>query len=349
MKILFSSRSFFPDLGGSQKSAYLLAREFSNFGHDVKIITETVSNFDRQKDIEYTFDVIRRPNISETLKLFRWCDIYFQNGISLRDIWPLLLIRKPWVVRHQGWIRSISKGKAVSLGIGGKKSDLRVFLKHFVIRFSISTAVSQQVADHLSVPCTVIPSPYDADLFHQLQGVTRDKDLIFLGRLVSEKGVCVLLDSLNVLKNYKIYPTLTIVGDGTERADLQQKIDDLNLSQQVKFFGSMFGKSLVNILNQHRIMIVPSLSNEPSGGVATEGIACGCVVVGSQGGGLKDVIGDCGVTFPNGDHQALANILLNLLNQEDSSIFQKHAVPHLQKFSSKCVSESYLKLFKTLI
>ncbi len=43
-----------------------------------------------------------------------------------------------------------------------------------------------------------------------------------------------------------------------------------------------------------------------AGIVALEGIACGCVVIGSQGGGLKDAIGNCGLTYPNGDVAALA-------------------------------------------
>ncbi len=43
--------------------------------------------------------------------------------------------------------------------------------------------------------------------------------------------------------------------------------------------------------------------------MALEGIACGCVVVGSEGGGLKDAIGPCGDTFRNGDAADLARVL----------------------------------------
>ena len=43
--------------------------------------------------------------------------------------------------------------------------------------------------------------------------------------------------------------------------------------------------------------------------MALEGIACGCLVIGSRGGGLKEAIGRCGLTFRNGDAGELAGLL----------------------------------------
>ena len=61
----------------------------------------------------------------------------------------------------------------------------------------------------------------------------------------------------------------------------------LGLERQVEFTGVLQGETLVRTLNAHRIMVVPSRTPEPFGVVALEGIACGCVVVGSEGGGLS--------------------------------------------------------------
>jgi glycosyltransferase involved in cell wall biosynthesis len=55
------------------------------------------------------------------------------------------------------------------------------------------------------------------------------------------------------------------------------------------------------------------LWNEPFGIVALEGMACGCVVVGSQGGGLSEAIGPGGLTFANGDVGALTEALRRVL------------------------------------
>jgi glycosyltransferase involved in cell wall biosynthesis len=97
-------------------------------------------------------------------------------------------------------------------------------------------------------------------------------------------------------------------------------------------------------------MVVPSLWNEPFGIVALEGIACGCVVVGSEGGGLKDAIGSCGETFPNGNVQALTNILAYLLtNPEQQAQYRKNAPTHLARHRKDNVTKAYLRIFEEAI
>src|SRR2546429_9790427 len=90
----------------------------------------------------------------------------------------------------------------------------------------------------------------------------------------------------------------------------------LDLEDQVAFAGAPPSDEVANLLHQHRIMVVPSLWEESFGVVALEGIASGCAVVGSEGGGLPEAIGLCGLTFPNGDANALAEKLAQLLTND---------------------------------
>src|SRR6202021_2623014 len=85
----------------------------------------------------------------------------------------------------------------------------------------------------------------------------------------------------------------------------------------VHFTGYANGHNLARLLNAHRLIVIPSIWQEPFGIVALEGMACGCVPVGSAGGGLCDAIGECGDTFPNGDIEALADILRKLLQSPE--------------------------------
>jgi glycosyltransferase involved in cell wall biosynthesis len=81
-----------------------------------------------------------------------------------------------------------------------------------------------------------------------------------------------------------------------------------------------------------------------------EGIACGCVVVGSEKGGLKEAIGPCGLTFENGDIRALADQLKRLLNDLDlQARLLDHAAEHLVKFQSDAVAAAYLRRMKKLV
>jgi len=96
-------------------------------------------------------------------------------------------------------------------------------------------------------------------------------------------------------------------------------------------------------LNEARILVVPSLWNEPFGIVALEGIACGLAVVGSAGGGLPEAIGPCGLTFPNGDAAALAARLAELLRRPGRIGELLAAAPaHLARHNPTAAARAYL-------
>jgi glycosyltransferase involved in cell wall biosynthesis len=167
---------------------------------------------------------------------------------------------------------------------------------------------------------------------------------------VSDKGVDLLLNALANLKILGLTPKLTIIGQGSEESKLRQQVKELNIANQVDFVGAKVEQELVELLNAHQIMVVPSLWQEPFGIVALEGIACGCVVVGSEGGGLKDAIGSCGVTFPNGDVDALTNRLIDLLtNPEKITIYRADAESHLSKHKPSVIAQAYLQVFERAI
>jgi Glycosyltransferase len=97
-------------------------------------------------------------------------------------------------------------------------------------------------------------------------------------------------------------------------------------------------------------LVVPSRYDEPFGIVALEGIACGCLVVGSSGGGLKEAIGPCGLTFPNGDAVALTNLLDRLLADPGAGHdLLGHAPEHLARHSAAAVALSYERVLNEAI
>ena len=344
MNILISSRSFYPSLGGSETDAEILAREFTCLRHKVRVVTQTPGSNVAADGLAFPFQVIRQPSPIQLLQLVRWCDVYFHNGISLRDAWPLLLTRKPWILRHQTWIQRPQEDKT------SQPTNWNTHLKLFLTKFATSISISKAIAQHLNSPSTIIPNPYRDHLFHLIPDLTRHKELVFLGRLVSDKGVDLLLEALASLRDHQLIPQLTIVGSGPEDANLRQKTVNLNLAGQVDFIGPKIGEELVSLLNQHQIMVVPSLWAEPFGVVALEGIACGCVVVGSKEGGLTEAIGPCGVTFPNGNAEALAQVLKSLLEcPEHLSKYRACAVSHLLRHQQAEVAKLYLKVFEEAI
>lgn len=340
VKILMSSRLFYPSIGGSETDIEVLAHEFTRFGHVIKVVTQTPGSHIDADGLKFPFDVIRQPSPAKLFQLVKWCDVYFHNGIILKDAWPLLICRKPWIIRHQTWIK-------LPHDIGGNFSGWKANLKEVLVKFSTSISISKSIAGHLPHPSTIIPNPYRDNLFRVIPEIAKTKEFVFLGRLVSDKGVEMLLEALAELKHQGMMPQLSIIGSGVEESKLRQKTNDLALAEQVVFLGSKIGEELVQILNEHQIMVIPSLWDEPFGVVALEGIACGCAIVGSEGGGLKDAIGSCGVTFPNGDVKALTKALFDLLTNPDKlSTCRKNAESHLLRHKKAEVAKAYLQVIE---
>jgi glycosyltransferase involved in cell wall biosynthesis len=333
MRILVYSPAFLPQVGGLEINTANLAERFQRAGHEVAVVTTTAGP---ENGLPYR--VVRNPSPGELLRWTLWCDVFHQANVSLRGLWPLLLVRRPWVVSHHSWYCQ-SDGRIT----------WRDRLKRWLLRFAASSiAVSQAVADDLAAPSLVIPNPYRDDLFRRLPGVERTEDLVFLGRLVSDKGVDILLDALARLVAEGLRPRLTVIGEGPEAPRLREQAARLGLSERVDFLGTRTGEELVEILNRHRILAVPSRYNEPFGIVALEGIACGCVVVGSQGGGLKDAIGPCGDTFRNGDAADLARVLGHRLRHPELDVpCHEQAAAHLARHTSAGVAAAYLREMET--
>jgi len=331
MKILFSSYAYAPGVGGIETVSALLAREFVAAGHQVSLVTETPA----QASSSDTFEVVRNPTLARLGKLVHWCDVVFQNNISLRHLVPALLLGKPVLLVHQTWIRNVA---------GELGSNSRI--KRALLPRVKNVAISQAIASNIKVASEVIENPYDDRIFKINANIHRNRELIFVGRLVSDKGADVLLRALGILK---IPATLTIIGHGPEEENLRALVRELSLDQSVTFAGQKVGRELVELMNHHEVIVIPSRWPEPFGIVALEGIACGCIAVGSEEGGLSETIGNCGMTFRNGDCQELADRLRTLLS--DSQMREKSraaASAHLERFRAQTVAQRYLALLREL-
>ena len=330
MKILISACAFFPNIGGIETTARVLAEEFTRAGHQIIVVTQTPS----ERADAFPFAVVRRPGRQRLLGLVRWCDVFLHVNLSLRSAWPRLLIRRPWFVCHQG-----------SYCLSYRPANLGNRIKRFAVRFAHCISISSFVAGQFRNDSIIIPNPYDDAVFRRDDDLPRERCLVFAGRLVSEKGVDVLLEALRQLKLNGLQPSLTIIGEGPERPALEAQSDAAGLNGQVCFMGAVRGTELARALNAHQIMVVPSRF-EAFGIVAIEGIACGCVAVAAEVGGLPEVIGPCGHTYPAENFRQLAVVLAELLqNAETMAELRHHATAHLSRFKKAVVARSYLEYF----
>jgi len=309
----------------------ILAEEFTAAGHQVTVVTQVASRAERDHD----YDIVRLPSLKSCVQLLRSSDVCLSANVSLRGLGPIAVAGTPLVISHQA-----------PYGSPGRFAIIPQ-LKKGVTRFSENICCSQAVQAHIPGRSIVIPNTYRNDIFKEYADVSRDCDIVFVGRLVSDKGVADLIDALGHLGRAGFRPSLSIVGEGPERAAISQKIEKFGLGQQVTLSGAKHGYELARFIARHRVMAVPSRWAEPFGIVALEGIACGCAVVGTSLGGLPEAIGPCGLTVPNSDAGALAQALKTILLDEGiCENYRSRAQRHLARHSRCNVARSYLSVLE---
>lgn len=338
MRILLYTPAFLPSIGGLEIGQALLATNLSRLGQEVTVVTQTAAAGAGPDD--FPFRVVRRPRPAALLREVRACDVFFQANVSLRGLWPLALVRRPWAVSHHSWYCRTD----------GRVAWQDRLKRRLLRRAAASISVSHAMAADLGTPSQVVPNAYRDGLFRLMPEVPRTHDLAFLGRLVSDKGVDLLLAALGRLAEQGLRPRLTILGDGPELPGLWSQATRLGIAAQLDLTGMRTGAALVRMLNQHRILVVPSRYNEPFGIVALEGIACGCVIVGSSGGGLPEAIGPCGVTFRNGEVGELTAVLGDLLRHpERLEALRAGAADHLAGHAGELIARRYLAALETAV
>jgi glycosyltransferase involved in cell wall biosynthesis len=160
----------------------------------------------------------------------------------------------------------------------------------------------------------VMPNGVDLGRFRPLPRSQVGHVILFVGRLVPQKGVDVLLRAFATVLRKCPGIRLVIAGDGYQRLYLERLSRHLGLPPHVEFLGWQTGPALARLYQAAEIVVVPSMY-EPFGLVALEAMACGRPVVASRTGGLAEVVADgsTGYLVPPGDYLSLAQRMAQLL------------------------------------
>lgn len=160
----------------------------------------------------------------------------------------------------------------------------------------------------------------------------KDKEQYFLyfGRLSVEKGVLTLIKAVENTKNL-----LYIVGKGPCLQEIEQYLKEHNMTN-VKLLGFKSGKELINVVGNARAVILPSEWYENGPYSAIESLQLGRPVIGSELGGIPELIDGNGKVFHHGDVEELRQILEQ---------FPKPGTPDYQQYcmrSEEIFAENYM-------
>ncbi len=161
---------------------------------------------------------------------------------------------------------------------------------------------------NIKTPISVISNGFNNKLFNnisiklskkQLNIPLNIKIILSVGNLISIKGHIYLIQAMNKIIKKRKDVQCIIIGNGDLKNNLQKQIDDFDLTSYIKLVGTKPHNEIPLWMNASDLFVLPSL-NEGNPTVMFESLACGCPFIGSNVGGISEVI-------TSNDYGALTN------------------------------------------
>jgi glycosyltransferase involved in cell wall biosynthesis len=214
-----------------------------------------------------------------------------KQGCIPRHYWPRLMAQ---MAINQVWFRRFNRVTAISRAVA---TQLEQYggdaMQNVDVIYPGTKWIAPRTAEHLAL----------------------NPIIICAGRLVSEKGIDVLIRAFWLIHASHSHCELWIVGDGPSCADLIALVERLGLKNYVMFMGQKSQIETLALIRQSWCLCVPSLWEEPFGMIAAEAQMQGIPVIASQSGGLAEIIDDdnTGFLVQPGNVDALAKCMLKLI------------------------------------
>ena len=353
MKIVFFTEDFAPTIGGVQTIVMELARGLVEWhgspnGNSVESFDVTVATRTPRggmDDSAMPFRVLREPTLTQLFQLFRRANVIHLAGASMVPMAIGLSLRKPVVVEHHGYQAVCPSGNylhepdkttcpghfqngnyAECFRCGAVEASRFKSARNLTLLFPrrwLATQVAANVAvsDHngrrVALPRTqtIYHGIMETTLSNTFSRTGQQLVLAYVGRLVPEKGVDVLLRAAGVAwNNSRCEFRLKIIGDGPERGRLERLSDELQLTGRVAFLGYCDRDSLEKAMQDVSVIVMPSLCEEACPVAAIEQMMRGRLVIASEIGGLDEVVGRTALKFPAGDANALAGCIRKVVD-----------------------------------
>ena len=216
-----------------------------------------------------------------------------------------------------------------------------------------SAAVEREIRAH-DLPIRrvdIVPNGVDLETFRPPEDWPNDDGyVLFVGRLVPQKGVTFLLQALSVVLQRCPDTRLIIAGDGELDLFLKRIARHLGIPHRVTFVDWKTGGDLVELYQRAKLVVVPSCY-EPFGIVALEAMACGRPVIASRTGGLVEIVDDGvnGLLVEVGNYLQLAQRMVTLMqDDEQRRRIGQSARRRAAEFAWQRVSERTLELYESV-
>jgi len=267
----------------------------------------------------------------------------FYNGIGARLLWRK--IRVPYILEIH---HIVGYPRAANLKEWIYRAMFRLFIKFDSARAKAIRVVNQNQAVGYLKKCGIpehkikyIPSLYiDFDIFKPIN-VQKEYDLIFVGRLESNKGIDLFLETVKQLGAKAI-----IVGNGSLLNKIKLKIENRKLRIDVRGWAKD-QKEIAELINKSKLLVMPSY-NEGGPRVVFESLACGTPVLATPVGLVPDF--KSSITTVDWNSKDIATKAKKLLSDKQAyDAIRIQGLSVAKQFEKKEMIKNYAEKLKTLV
>ncbi|HPN54441.1 MAG TPA: glycosyltransferase family 4 protein [Candidatus Moranbacteria bacterium] len=319
MKIIFFNYEFPPLGGGAGNASFYMLREYTkNPDIQVDFVTSSIDEKQHLEKMGSNIAIHRLPigknpdNIhyqsqKELLK-YTWEAYKFSKKLAKENKYDLT---HSFFSVPCGVISLLLKRKfGIPYIISLRGSDVPGYSERFTALYKVITPIikkiwkeayfvianSQGLAELAlkSKPekeIGIIPNGIDTkEFFPAPEKNEADKfTIICVSRVTPRKGIRFLIQAFNILSKRYDYLRLIIVGDGNERASLEDLVQTLGLKEKVLFTGPVLHEKVLEYYQKANIFALPSM-NEGMSNTMLEALACGLPLIATNTGGTKELI-----------------------------------------------------------
>jgi glycosyltransferase involved in cell wall biosynthesis len=340
-------------------------------------------------DAALPYSVERRPSARRLQALVDRADIVHLGGPVLGPLALVLARRRPFVVEHHGYQAICPNGLLLhepdkrpcdgafvagryvecvrccaSSGHGALAAVRQVALtfprRWLASRASANVGVSNHVTTRVALthPHTIhhgIVDPFGGAKeiavlpppFHPSRGPC----FAYVGRLVSEKGLSLLIRAAAILAQERRAFRVKLIGDGPERESLLGLAKSIGADDRVELTGFLRGAVLEEAFVEVTAVVMPSIWEETAGLAAIEQMMRGRVVIAARTGGLAEIVGDAGLLFSPGDADALADAMRRICDSRELAIELGRAARTraVARFQQMRMAEEHRTLYREVI
>lgn len=219
---------------------------------------------------------------------------------------------------------------SMHLDTEAKRAAVKKTLASAQAIWAVSESLARRIQDEESTSAVrVLPNMVSTNLFRPValpndRGTVR---IVSVGSLEAVKGFDVLLSAVELLRRSGVAFELRIVGDGSLRHELAQRITSLGLDPRQTLLGALSRTSTASVIAESHIYVCAS-HHETFGLAPAEALSVGRPVISTRCGGPEEYVDESrGMLVPPNDPPALADAILNLwrrIDEFDPAVLHDH-------------------------